>query len=88
MREHRTQLDELAGMLLKDEVIFSDDLERIYGKRASHTRFEALDLKTEAEEAKEVAEGHVVEATETDGEMPKVDGAVEAQDDKTEDNAE
>lgn len=88
LREHRTQLDELAGMLLKDEVIFSDDLERIYGKRASHTRFEALDLKTEAEEAKEVAEGHVVEATETDGEMPKVDGAVEAQDDKTEDNAE
>lgn len=88
LREHRTQLDELAGMLLKDEVIFSDDLERIYGKRASHTRFEALDLKTEAEEAKEVAEGHVVEATETDGEMPKVDGAVEAQDDKTKDNAE
>lgn len=88
LREHRTQLDELAGMLLKDEVIFSDDLERIYGKRASHTRFEALGLKTEAEEAKEVAEGHVVEATETDGEMPKVDGAVEAQDDKTEDNAE
>ncbi len=88
LREHRTQLDELAGMLLKDEVIFSDDLERIYGKRASHTRFEALDLKTEAEEAKEVAEGHVVEATETDGEMPKVDEAVEAQDDKTEDNAE
>lgn len=88
LREHRTQLDELAGMLLKDEVIFSDDLERIYGKRASHTRFEALDLKTEAEEAKEVAEGHVVEATETDGEMPKVDEAVEAQDDKTEGNAE
>ncbi len=88
LHAHRTQLDELAGMLLKDEVIFSDDLERIYGKRASHTRFEALDLKTEAEEAKEVAAGHVVEATETDGEMPKVDGAVETQDDNTKDNAE
>lgn len=45
LRDHRTQLDELAGMLLQDEVIFSDDLERIYGKRASHTRFEELDIK-------------------------------------------
>lgn len=47
LQTHRSQLDELANRLLQDEVIFSDDLERIYGKRASHTRFEELDLKEE-----------------------------------------
>ncbi|MGP1363053.1 MAG: ATP-dependent zinc metalloprotease FtsH [Bacteroides sp.] len=47
LRTHRSQLDELANRLLQDEVIFSDDLERIYGKRASHTRFEELDLREE-----------------------------------------
>ena len=57
LREHREQLDELAGLLLQDEVIFSDDLERIYGKRASHTRFEELDLKESATEVTRKEEG-------------------------------
>ena len=74
LKEHRPQLDELAGMLLQDEVIFSDDLERIYGKRASHTRFEELDLKDntaetlktekkeEAEERRDAAQGDCQQA--------------------------
>ena len=74
LKEHRPQLDELAGMLLQDEVIFSDDLERIYGKRASHTRFEELDLKDntaetlktekkeEAEESRGAAQGDCEQA--------------------------
>ena len=31
--DHREQLDELAGQLFEKEVLFREDLERIYGKR-------------------------------------------------------
>ena len=44
LREHREQLDELAGLLLQDEVIFSDDLEQ-------------LDLKESATEGTRKEEG-------------------------------
>ncbi len=50
LAQHREQLNQLAERLLQDEVIFSDDLERIYGKRASHTRFESLDLEEDTTE--------------------------------------
>lgn len=33
INSHRTQLDELAGQLYEKEVLFRDDLERIYGPR-------------------------------------------------------
>ncbi len=33
INEHRDQLDELAGQLFDKEVLFREDLERIYGKR-------------------------------------------------------
>lgn len=33
LMEHRTQLDELASLLIEREVIFSEDVERILGKR-------------------------------------------------------
>lgn len=33
LSEHRNQLDELAGLLLEREVIFTEDVERILGKR-------------------------------------------------------
>ncbi len=33
LKKHRKELDELAALLLEKEVIFSDDLERIFGKR-------------------------------------------------------
>lgn len=87
LRGHREQLDELAGMLLKDEVIFSDDLERIYGKRASHTRFEALDLKSETNEAKESIEGNITEVTETETPLPNTDGSIENNDEKQNEDA-
>lgn len=42
LESHREGLESLAQKLLKEEVIFSDDLEEIYGKRISHTRQEEL----------------------------------------------
>ena len=86
LSSHRPQLDELAEMLLKDEVIFSDDLERIYGKRASHTRFEALELKPD--EVTTAADARVVESTETDAPMPEISGSIEDQDVKSDNDAE
>lgn len=40
--QHRDGLDKLAGLLLEREVIFSEDLENIFGPRKSHTRTEEL----------------------------------------------
>lgn len=40
--EHREGLNRLAELLIKDEVIFAEDLEKIYGPSLSHTRQEEL----------------------------------------------
>ncbi|MDX2442240.1 MAG: ATP-dependent zinc metalloprotease FtsH [Bacteroidales bacterium] len=52
---NKEKLEELAQMLLDKEVIFSEDLERIFGKRINHSRLEALkDQKPETKSKKEV----------------------------------
>ncbi|HTI90187.1 MAG TPA: hypothetical protein VL727_06330 [Puia sp.] len=33
LQEHRRELDELAGLLLKKEVVFKEDIEAILGMR-------------------------------------------------------
>ena len=47
--QHRAQLDELAGQLYEKEVLFRDDLERIYGPRVADLEAQKLleDKKTE-----------------------------------------
>ena len=42
LRAHREGLEQLAQQLLDKEVIFAEDLEKIYGPRKSHTREEEL----------------------------------------------
>jgi len=50
--EHREQLDELAGQLFEKEVLFREDLERIYGKRP----WEEEPKQIESAEPSEIAE--------------------------------
>jgi cell division protease FtsH len=52
---HRSQLDELAGQLYEREVLFRDDLERIYGPREADVIAAQLKEKEEAN-APELAE--------------------------------
>ena len=55
---HRSQLDELAGQLYEKEVLFRDDLERIYGPRVADLEAKkALEEKT-AESTKEISENN------------------------------
>lgn len=69
LRAHREGLDQLAELLIKDEVIFAEDLERIYGPSVSHTREEevAESLAREVQKEEEAKQG------EADGE--KEEGA-------------
>jgi len=52
LKKHKKELTELAELLLEKEVIFSDDLERIFGKRPFVK--EPLAIKKEAETEKKV----------------------------------
>lgn len=42
LRTHREGLDKLAELLIREEVIFAEDLEKIYGPSLSHTRQEEV----------------------------------------------
>lgn len=59
LRAHREGLDQLAELLIKDEVIFAEDLERIYGPSVSHTREEevAESLAREVQKEEEAKQG-------------------------------
>lgn len=50
LMQNRDGLDKLATLLLEREVIFSEDLENIFGPRKSHTRSEELVRDIEASE--------------------------------------
>lgn len=47
LSEHKTQLDELAALLLEREVIFTEDVERILGKRPFNKETETPEPKQE-----------------------------------------
>ena len=47
--EHRSQLDELAGQLYEKDVLFRDDLERIYGPRVADLEAQKLKEDKKAE---------------------------------------
>lgn len=47
LSEHKTQLDELAALLLEREVIFTEDVERILGKRPFSKDSDTLEPKQE-----------------------------------------
>ena len=53
LKKHQKELTELAKLLLEKEVIFSDDLERIFGKRPFKKEPLASPKKAAIEEAKE-----------------------------------
>lgn len=60
LKTNKEGLDKLANLLLEREVIFSEDLEQIFGPRKSHTRSEELVRNIKEEEKKqESAEGNV-----------------------------
>ena len=61
---HRSQLDELAGQLYEREVLFRDDLERIYGPREADVIAAQLKEK-EAANAPELAEKNESQDVET-----------------------
>lgn len=50
LENNKDGLIELAELLLEREVIFSEDLEKIFGPRKSHTRIEELEINLEKEE--------------------------------------
>ncbi len=58
LEENKGGLDKLANLLLEREVIFSEDLELIFGPRKSHTRSEELvrDIKEEERKQEESEE--------------------------------
>lgn len=54
LKEHKEKLTVLAELLLEKEVIFKEDLERIFGKRPFESQFDALGQET-LEKPSEVA---------------------------------
>jgi len=56
LKKNRDGLNQLAELLLEREVIFSEDLEKIFGPRKSHTRAEELVKNIEEEEKKQEEE--------------------------------
>ena len=56
LREHEAGFRQLAELLLEKEVVFTDDLERIFGKRQGGTTPESVREEPEVVEVKEVIE--------------------------------
>lgn len=54
--KHRDQLTQLAELLLKKEVIFKDDLEKIFGKRKFESREEVMEKDKKEKDKKEKEE--------------------------------
>ena len=61
INSHREQHKELADLLVEKEVIFADDVERIFGKRPWTSRQEEL-----SKESKKDSEDNTEETTETE----------------------
>jgi cell division protease FtsH len=66
LKDNLKGLTELAELLLEKEVIFSEDLERIFGKRKAEV------LKAEAEDAARLSTGKAEVKTESSAEVKKV----------------
>lgn len=77
LKENEKEHHELAGLLIEKEVIFSDDLERIFGKRPWISRQEELMLENSNSTVEEevqssvVEEKPIVEATQNQTEEPQ-----------------
>ncbi|MCK5169938.1 MAG: ATP-dependent zinc metalloprotease FtsH [Bacteroidales bacterium] len=73
LKKHKDDLTQLAEILLEKEVIFSEDLERIFGKRPWKTQHEKEDeVKKELEEKDKKRKAELNPASSTDGENKKV----------------
>lgn len=62
LRENKDKLEQLADILLKKEVIFREDLEHIFGKRAYEDVHEVLPVRTDSEEASALPSTEVKES--------------------------
>ena len=62
--EHREQLDELAGQLFEKEVLFREDLERIYGKRPWEEEPKQIESAEPSETAEETEPSEIAEKNE------------------------
>ncbi len=64
INEHREQLDELAGQLFEKEVLFREDLERIYGKRPWEEEPKQIESSEPSETAEETELSEIAEKNE------------------------
>ena len=65
INEHRDQLDELAGQLFDKEVLFREDLERIYGKRPWDEEPKQIENPEPSETAEGIKQSEISENSET-----------------------
>ena len=63
LTEHKEGHAELAKVLMEREVIFAEDVEKIFGKRPWASRSEEIIEKNDIEEAAEEVETHTAETT-------------------------
>lgn len=68
--ENKDKLEQLADILLKKEVIFREDLEHIFGKRAFEDVHEAIPLSTDNEEASALPSAEVKESLSLNDQPP------------------
>ena len=67
INEHRDQLDELAGQLFDKEVLFREDLERIYGKRPWDEEPKQIENPEPSETAEDIDQSESSENSEHSG---------------------
>ena len=70
LMENKDKLEQLADILLKKEVIFREDLEHIFGKRAFEDVHEAIPLSTDNEEASALPSAEVKESLSLNDQPP------------------
>ncbi len=77
LKEHKDSLIQLAELLLEKEVIFKEDLERIFGKRPFEKKFDQLGQET-ADSGVETPEEEGAEASEEEGAKASEEEGAEA----------
>jgi cell division protease FtsH len=87
LKENQAQLTELAEQLLATEVIFKEDLERIFGKRQWESD-ELVEEKVIVENITETADVITVEATDAENTVDDNSSADEAKDEPKEESSE
>lgn len=81
--ENKDKLEQLADILLKKEVIFREDLEHIFGKRAFEDAHETIPVRTDSvESVKEPAEETKENLSLTDNKVPSSESSIRKKDEE------